>query len=222
MNVPKIQHRKHGSRQTQRLGISLLLCLVAIAPLASSQPTHRELNRISDETPIVEKPARAAELIKEVDSSLRQRFAIRVVRIFLKEAHSLAPSLVGAIAASSPDIIVEVASEAVQLFPESAYSIVKAAVAGAPEKAVAIAINTSVQNVNRAEQILAGTIAAEPSSAPQLMSILEEPQFLERTETESSLIFRGRQKFTKKPKHRPSPKPKKKTSNKGKKILTKG
>lgn len=186
-----------------RIWISLLLSLLSTSILGSSSLSHRQLHRISDDTPIVEKPAKAAEIISQTDSENRQRMAIRVVRIFLKEAHSLAPSLVGAIATSSPEVIVNVTSEAVQLFPENAYSIVKAAVAGAPDLATEIALRLSVENLSNAEPILAGAVSAKPEAAPTILAALETPEMYERTETQSSFIFRGKHRHYK-PKQKPA------------------
>jgi len=202
MNTKNTPTKDHPSMLLHRLGITLLLSFLTTTLLGSSPLTHRQLNRISDETPIVEKPAKAAEIISQTDSSHRQRIAIRVVRLFLKEAHSLAPSLVGAIAASSPEVIVEVTSEAVQLFPENAYSIVKAAVAGAPELATVIALRLAVENLTNAEPILAGAVSAKPEAAPIILAALESPEMLQRTETQSSLIFRGKHRH-----YKPKPKP---------------
>jgi hypothetical protein len=202
MNTKITTAKAHPSRIAHRLGITLLLSFLATTILGSSPLTHRQINRISEETSMVEKPAKAAEIISQTNPSHRQRIAIRVVRIFLKEAHFLAPSLVGAIAGSSPEVIVEVTSEAVQLFPESAYSIVKAAVAGAPDLATAIALRVSVENLTNAEPILAGAVSAKPEAAPTLLAALESPEMLQRTETQSSLIFRGKHRH-----YKPKPKP---------------
>ncbi|MDA7510075.1 hypothetical protein N8766_04050 [bacterium] len=202
MNTKNTPLNNHSSKVLHRLGISLILSFLTISLIGSSPLTQRQLNKISDETSLVEKPAKAAEIISRTDSSHRQRMAIRVVRLFLKEAHSLAPSLVGAIASSSPDVIVEVTAEAVQLFPENAYSIVKAAVAGAPELATAIALRLSVENISNAEAILAGAVSAKPEAAPIILAALESPETLQRTETQSSLIFRGKHRH-----YKPKPKP---------------
>jgi hypothetical protein len=121
---------------------------------------------------VVELPAKAAEIISESPEEGRKRFAVRVVRVFLQEKHSLAPSLVGAICSAAPDVSAAVTAEAVQLFPESAYSIVKAAVASAPEMAVSICLQASITVPEQRRQIVNGLRRAHPDGITELLRVV--------------------------------------------------
>ncbi len=167
--------------------------------------TSRHLAEVAQKTPMVERPAKAAALIAEAPIAQQERIAIRVIRTFLSEAHSLAPSLIGSIAKQAPDVIVACTTEAVRLFPEQAYSIVKAAVAGAPDHAIEIALRISIENLPRAQEVLAGAIAADPEIAPHLLTALEQPKELQRTETQASLRFRGTHRYAPRRTHVPRP-----------------
>ena len=162
-----------------------------LSPYAASATgvTISEIKKIAEATSLVERPAKATEILESIPAEERPTTAARVLRLFLARHHSLAPSLVASISKSFPELAVDVASEAIRLFPEHAYSITKAAVASAPERAVAIALMLSSENVSRAEPILAGTLSATPEAAPLLIHALENPQVAERVESQDSLGF---------------------------------
>lgn len=144
----------------------------------------KAIRAIAEETSIVELPAKAAEIVTAAKEENRKKVAIRTVRVFLQGHHSLAPSLVGAIAKAAPEVAAAVASEAIALFPESAYSITKAAVAAAPDYAVQIAMSAAANNRASAGQIRAGVQRALPnSSAAQFNNVLTALNQGERVET---------------------------------------
>ncbi|MDA7510652.1 hypothetical protein N8642_02055 [bacterium] len=132
----------------------------------------RALGEQSENVSVVELPAKAAEIIVGHPEKGRKRFAVRVVRVFLQERHSLAPSLVGAVCSAVPDVSAAVAAEAVQLFPESAYSIVKAAVASAPEMVVSICLQASIEVPDRNRQIVNGLRRGHPTGITELVRVV--------------------------------------------------
>ena len=180
----------------------MLLC---VSLQADTLITTRQLSMLAEQTPLVERPAKAAELIASAPHSQRERMAIRTIRVFLREAHSLAPSLIAAVADQTPEVIVASTTEAVRLFPEDAYNIVRAAVAKAPDFAIEIALRLSVENISQAQSIFAGTLAAKPELAPLLLTALEQPEELKRSESQASLIFRGKQRHIRPKPTRPRP-----------------
>jgi uncharacterized membrane protein YgcG len=207
--------------QAWKLGWGLptgLLLAITILCAASNNPTLRKLEQLAETTSHVEKPAKAAQIIHHAALDGRERFAIRVTRLFLRGAPALAPSLVGAIADQCPEVAVAVTSEAVQLFPEHAFSIVRAAVSSVPEQAAEIALRTSVEMVDKAKEIFAAAIVSRPETAAALLSILEDPALLRRTETQSNLVSkkRKRQVHSGKGQQRPKQSSKKQKNSKSK------
>lgn len=166
------------------LTIALLVGMEARAIDLSIQ----RIRAIAENTPLVERPQKAAELISHAVSQEQTRVAIRVVRLFLVEAHSLAPSLVASIVKQHPTIAKAVVLETISLFPELAYSITQAAISNAPDQAAQIALQAAIQHVDQAEPILAASLATQPNVEPYLIAFLEDPATMQRTHSESSLV----------------------------------
>ena len=166
------------------------LMAVAVASMTASAvtvdkriPSVKAIRAIASETSVVELPAKAAEIVAQASEETREKVAIRTVRIFLQNHHSLAPSLVGAIANSSPEVAAAVVAEAISLFPESAYSITKAAVAAAPKHAIQIALKAAAKNVAQTGQISAGVQRSIPAEAEQFQNVLTALSSGDRFET---------------------------------------
>jgi len=164
---------------------------VAVASLSANAITVdkntpisvRTMRAIVSETSVVELPAKAAEIVTAASEETRERVAVRTVRIFLQNHHSLAPSLVGAIANAAPEVAPAITAEAIRLFPESAFSITKAAVAAAPKQAVLIALRAAQANPSLAGSIRAGIERGAPALAPQFQQVLATIASGERVET---------------------------------------
>lgn len=148
----------------------------------------KALRQVAAETTIVELPAKAAAIVANTPADLREKVAVRTVRIFLQGQHSLAPSLIAAIAEAAPEVAAAVTSEAVKLFPENAYTITKAAVAAAPKHAIQIAMRASVGTPARALAIGGGARNAVPAIAPQIGSFFDAIAAGERVETAALAI----------------------------------
>ncbi|MBT5704835.1 MAG: hypothetical protein HOI66_00850 [Verrucomicrobia bacterium] len=167
------------------------LMAVAVASLSANAITVdkntplsvKTMRAIVSETSVVELPAKAAEIVTAASEETREKVAVRTVRIFLQNHHSLAPSLVGAIANAAPEVAPAITAEAITLFPESAYSITKAAVAAAPEQAVRIALRAAGANPGHIGQIRAGIDRGIPTLAPEFQRILATIGSGERIET---------------------------------------
>ena len=141
--------------------------------LAKGVPTVKQLREYSESMPLVELPAKAADLVSEADAEDQQRLAVRIVRVFLVERHSLAPSLIGAMCRKVPEISVPTTLEAVRLFPESTHSIVKAAIVAAPDYATLICIQTSLEEPNRKREIVNALRRGLPDHVPNLVAALQ-------------------------------------------------
>ena len=167
------------------------LMAVAVASLTANAITVdknaplsvRTMRAIVSETSVVELPAKAAEIVSAASEETREKVAVRTVRIFLQNHHSLAPSLVGAIANAAPEVAPAITAEAITLFPESAYSITKAAVAAAPKQAVLIALRAAGANPGHIGQIRAGIDRGIPTLAPEFQRVLATLASGERVET---------------------------------------
>lgn len=163
---------------TMKTRVVSALMAVAVASMTASAvtvdkriPSVKAIRAIASETSVVELPAKAAEIIAQASEETREKVAIRTVRIFLQNHHSLAPSLVGAIASRTPEVASAVVVEAIKLFPESAYSITKAAVAAAPEQAVRVAIAATAAEKHQSAAIAAGIQRAVPRQAEQISGL---------------------------------------------------
>ena len=172
------------------------LMAVAVASMTASAvtvdkriPSVKAIRAIASETSVVELPAKAAEIISQASDETREKVAIRTVRIFLQNHHSLAPSLVGAIANAVPELAATVAAEAIKLFPESAYSITKAAVAAAPEQAVRVAIAATSAQEGQVAGIVAGVQRAIPGQVEQFNSLFAALSAGERFESADLAIL---------------------------------
>jgi hypothetical protein len=143
----------------------------------------KTMRAIVSETSVVELPAKAAEIVTAASEETREKVAVRTVRIFLQNHHSLAPSLVGAIANAAPEVAPAITAEAITLFPESAYSITKAAVAAAPKQAVLIALRAAGANPGHIGPIRAGIDRGIPTLAPEFQRVLAAMASGERVET---------------------------------------
>ena len=169
----RIYHKETMKKQV----VSALLAAAVVSTAANAvtiekQFTVKSLRAIAEDVSVVELPAKAAEIVASADEDVRERVAIRTVRVFLQNHHSLAPSLVAAISAGSPEVAAAVAAEAVKLFPESAYSITKAAATAAPEQAVQIALRAAKADKGRVGPIAAGVRRAIPDQADQFNGVL--------------------------------------------------
>lgn len=133
----------------------------------------KQLRAMVINTAVVELPAKAAKIVSETPEDLREKAAVRVVRTFLQGRHSLAPSLIGAIAKASPEVSHVIVAEAVMLFPESAYSIARAATTAAPEYSFAIALRAAASSPskNTTEQLALGAASAD-NRLPQIFAVL--------------------------------------------------
>ena len=164
---------------------------VAVASLTASAITVdnqapisvKAIRAMASETSVVELPAKAAEIVSAASEETREKVAIRTVRIFLQNHHSLAPSLVGAIAHAAPEVAAAVTAEAIRLFPESAYSITKAAVSAAPKHAVQIALRAGAADRARSAEITAAVQRAIPEHAEAYLNVLSALVKGERVET---------------------------------------
>ena len=166
------------------------LMAVAVASITANAITTeksilsvKEIRNIAAETAVVELPAKAAEIVTAASEEVREKVAIRTVRIFLAEKHSLAPSLVGAISHAAPEVAPAVVAEAIQLFPENAYAITKAAVSAAPKQAVLIALRAAAANRALAPTISTGVQRAIPAQADQFVGLLTALSQGERVES---------------------------------------
>jgi hypothetical protein len=162
-------YRKSGGAL---MGVCLIGFTLQVCGESGPSWTVRALREQAESLSVVELPAKAAEIVSDSPEKGRKRLAVRIVRVFLKERHSLAPSLVGSICSAAPDVSVVVTAEAVQLFPESAYSIVKAAVASAPEMAVSICLQASIEVPDRSRQIVNAVRRAHPSAVTELIGVV--------------------------------------------------
>ena len=176
---------------TMKTRVVSALMAVAVASLTASAITVdnntplsvKSMRAIVSETSVVELPAKAAEIVAAASEETREKVAIRTLRIFLQNHHSLAPSLVGAIANAAPEVAAAITAEAITLFPESAYSITQAAVAAAPKQAVLIALEAANANPSHIGQIRAGIDRGIPSLAPQFEQVLTALTTGQRVET---------------------------------------
>ncbi len=141
--------------------------------MASDVPSVRQLERYSESLPIIELPAKAADLVSEAPLESKGRLAVRIVRIFLRERHSLAPSLVGEICREEPGVSVATTREAVRLFPESTHSIVKAAIVAAPEYATLICVQASLEEPNRKREVVNAIRRGLPEQVPDFVDTLQ-------------------------------------------------
>lgn len=175
---------------TMKTRVVSALMAVAVASITASAvtvdkqiPSVKAIRAIAAETSVVELPAKAAKIVAEASEETREKVAVRTVRIFLQNHHSLAPSLVGAIANSTPEVAPAVVAEAISLFPESAYSITKAAVAAAPKYAIQIALRAAASNRAQAQNISAGVERAIPAHAQDYRNVLTAISTGERVES---------------------------------------
>lgn len=182
-----------GIRPAQTCGkLALLVALLLAVPAAIAESEKgikslQELQALSESTPIMEIPAKAAELIQSAEPEQRVQYGIRMVRVFLTERHSLAPSLVAAICRIAPEISVNVVSEAVKLFPEQSHRIVKAAVAAAPEFAARIALQATLDAPDQARPIRIALRSARSDASP-LVGDLSTTLPFDRSESFESAI----------------------------------
>lgn len=161
----------------KELRISWVWAALVIALTLSSEArgalSVRELGRVRDSLPLVELPAKAAELVASADAKEQERLAVRVVRVFLVGKHSLAPSLVGAICHEVPEVSPQLVSEAVRLFPELTHSIVKAAVVSAPEQASLICLQAALEDPQKKVEVINALRRGLPDGVPELQSVLQ-------------------------------------------------
>ncbi|MCS1413085.1 MAG: hypothetical protein M2R46_00797 [Verrucomicrobia subdivision 3 bacterium] len=151
-------------------------------------PTVKAIKAIAKAVPVVELPAKAAEIVKAAPEEIREKVATRTLRVFLQGHHSLAPSLVGAIARVAPETAPTATAEAIRLFPESAYSITKAAVATTPKHAVLIALWAASAAPDRSRSIANAVQRAIPTRASQFMAVLQSLESRERVDSTSLAV----------------------------------
>ncbi len=168
--------------------VSTLAAVVAVSLTANAVtvdkniPTAKAMRAVAETTSIIELPAKAAEIVSAAPEEVREKMAVRTVRIFLQSNHSLAPSLVAAIAKVAPEVAPAAVAEAVALFPENAYAITKAAVAAAPKQAIQIALRASMANPQQTSVISTGVQKAVPHQADQVMTVFNALATGERVE----------------------------------------
>ena len=174
---------------------TLILCC-AFSLLSSSFNLRAEetryslktIKRIAKETAVVDLSPTAAKILESVPEDEKGRIAERVIRVFLKGRGLLAPNLVSAIAHAHPKLSVVVATEAIKLFPESAYSIAKAAAAAAPENAFLLNLLAVLENKEQTEAISAGVRHGSGEREKALVDLLTSLAQGERVESVAEAI----------------------------------
>jgi len=174
--------------------VSALVAVAAVSLTANAVtldkniPSVKSIRAIADASTLVELPAKAAEIVTGAPEDIREKVAVRTVRIFLQGNHSLAPSLVGAIAKAAPEVAPAVVAEAVSLFPENAYAITKAATSVAPKQAIQIALRAAAANPTNAATISSGIQNAIPQHRDDVVSIFNALANGERVESANLAI----------------------------------
>lgn len=162
----------------------LLICALSLSCLTSSMPvwakdatTSTQYQKALSSVAIPELPVKAAELVKQAKSDDWVITTVAVTKTAIAINPSTAPSVVGAIARSVPDMASVAAGTAAAELPKQAAAIAKAAAAAAPSKAgkivaavckaapkdyraVAIAVTQTVPG--SAKEVLAAVTSAIP------------------------------------------------------------
>ena len=158
------------------IGVGVLFATVSAANAAET-PASASLS-ILKSVPSAELPGRAAALIAAADAKSQIQTTVDVVKAAIGLNPAAALSIVGSIAASTPDMAAVAAAVAASLLPQEAEILAQAAAAAAPKQAgkiveavsrvvplsyqaIAKAVNEAVPGA--AKEILAGIAAALPN-----------------------------------------------------------
>jgi hypothetical protein len=163
------------------LAIGLLTASTSIAA-ATTNPDTTKMSLAG--VPAAELPAKASAIIKAAKSRERTSVTVDVVKTALSIHPTIAPTLVGAIGKTAPEVVDVAAGTAAAEQPKLAAEITKAATAAAPKKAgkIVAAVCRSVPSEYRRIALAAAQAAPDQSkdilhgvvaALPQLKSGIE-------------------------------------------------
>ena len=126
------------------------------------------LQKIVEGTPAIELPAVARRLIAEVSQEEQSRIGVRIVRVFLQGRAAIGPSLLSTLCQVAPQAAVNITTEAVRLFPEHSFSLVRASVTAVPDLAIPITLFTALAEPDRADEFVQGFRRSQPDQVAEM------------------------------------------------------
>jgi len=146
-----------------------LACVCAFTVSAKDSTAPSRYQTALEGVPAAELPAKAADMVKQVKARDWANTTVSVTKSAVTINPAAAPSIVGAIARSVPDMAAVAAGTAAAEQPKQAAAIAKAAAAAAPAKAgkIAAAVCRAVPNDYKA--IAAAVAQAVPGSSKEVV-----------------------------------------------------
>jgi hypothetical protein len=143
--------------------------LLALPALASKAPQVEALKKSLKAVPVLEMPAKAAQLVSEAKADEREFVAVTVVVAAAQIRPAAIAAVVGAVVRVVPELAPSVAVAAVTQQPKQASEITQAAAAAAPSQAgkIVSAVTQKASRKNDEASSSQGTL--ETAALPQVM-----------------------------------------------------
>ncbi len=146
-----------------------MICLGAVNLLAKDNPKANSFKEALSGVPAAERPAKAAQLVKEAKARERETTTMNVVKVVLGINPAAATAIVGAVSRTVAEMAPVAAGTAAAEQPRQACTIAKAAAAAAPSQAgkIVVAVCRAVPNEYRC--IAIAVSLAVPGSGKEIL-----------------------------------------------------
>lgn len=166
-------------------------CLIAIPAFASKAPQVESLKKSLKAVPVVEMPAKAAELVSAAATDEREATATSVIQAVAELKPAAVVSVVGAVVRALPDSASAIAAAAAAQQPKLAGAITKAAASAAPGQAAKIVWAVCKQVPTKYNDVAIAAFQAAPGAGKEILSAVSVAvpslkAFIDRTSTDSS------------------------------------
>ena len=185
-----IDSREKLMNKTARVAISLALMVASIS-LAEGATKANPFKQVLAAVPAAEMPAKAADLISRSKSRDRASTTVDVIVAAIAINPAAAPSIVGAIARSTPYMASVAAGIAAAEQPKQAAAIAKAAAAAAPSQArkIVMAVCRAVPNDHRSIALAVSQVV--PTASKEILNAITSCMPELKPYIEQSLLAHG-------------------------------
>jgi hypothetical protein len=113
--------------------VAMAAALVSPSVFAVSNAQLKSAKKTISSVPVLELPAKAAELVTQAAKEDREAIAVTVTRAAISKSRSSAPQIVAAISKAAPDVAAPVARIAAEMETAQSATIQAAAIGAAPQ-----------------------------------------------------------------------------------------
>jgi len=151
----------------KRLVITSAL-IAALPAFASKTPQVEGIKKSLSAVPVLEMPAKAAQLVSETSAADRSAMSLAVIQAVSQLKPTAIAPVVGAVVRVIPDEAASIAALATKLQPKQASAITRAAVAAAPSQTGKIVAAVCKQAPKKYDEVATAAIQVAPGAGKEI------------------------------------------------------